>query len=83
MARHAFDLAVEIPLHARLFRVADDEHVLVAVVHHIAGDGWSVTPLTRDLGVAYAGRCAGLDPGWDRIAGAVRRLHAVAACAVR
>src|SRR5256885_4984817 len=45
MARRPFDLATEIPLRARLFRVADDEHVLLAVVHHIAADGLSVTPL--------------------------------------
>ena len=30
VASHPFDLATEIPLQARLFRVGDDEHVLVA-----------------------------------------------------
>jgi amino acid adenylation domain-containing protein/non-ribosomal peptide synthase protein (TIGR01720 family) len=67
-ARHTFDLATEIPLQARLFRVSDDEHVLVVAVHHIAADGWSITPLVRDLGVAYASRCAGHAPDWADLA---------------
>jgi amino acid adenylation domain-containing protein len=67
-ARHRFDLVSEIPLRARLFRIADDEHVLVAVVHHIAGDGWSLTPLAGDLGLAYDSRCAGRAPGWAPLA---------------
>ncbi|WP_448461741.1 amino acid adenylation domain-containing protein, partial [Mycobacterium syngnathidarum] len=61
---HNFDLEVEIPVRAWLFRLADDDHVFVAVVHHIAGDGSSVGPLVRDLGVAYASRCADRAPNW-------------------
>ncbi|WP_371514923.1 amino acid adenylation domain-containing protein, partial [Mycobacterium sp. 1164966.3] len=62
--REPFDLTSHIPLRARLFRRGDEDHVLVAVVHHIAADGWSIGPLVRDLGVAYASRCAGQAPGW-------------------
>jgi amino acid adenylation domain-containing protein len=63
-AGYTFDLATEIPLRAKLFRVSGDEHLLVAVVHHIGADGWSITALVRDLGVAYAGRRVGRAPGW-------------------
>ena len=68
VARYPFDLTTETPLRARLFVIAEDEHVLVAVVHHIAADGWSITPLVRDLGMAYVSRCGGQAPGWAPLA---------------
>ena len=68
VVREPFDLASQIPLRARLFRVSEDEHVLVAVAHHSAADGWSITPLVADLGVAYAARCVGQAPGWAPLA---------------
>jgi acyl carrier protein len=67
-ARYAFDLAVETPLRACIFRLADDDYMLVAVVHHIAADGWSLRPLVTDLGMAYASRSAGQAPGWAPLA---------------
>ncbi|MFI1258751.1 amino acid adenylation domain-containing protein [Streptomyces netropsis] len=64
-AQQGFDLAHDIPLRAHVFRVAADDHVLLIVMHHIASDGWSLTPLSRDLSSAYAARCAGTAPEWE------------------
>jgi amino acid adenylation domain-containing protein/thioester reductase-like protein/non-ribosomal peptide synthase protein (TIGR01720 family) len=67
-ARYAFDLAAEIPFRARLYTVAVDDHVLVLTMHHIAFDGWSLTPMFRDVGEAYRARRAGRSPGWAPLA---------------
>ncbi|MFB8144993.1 non-ribosomal peptide synthetase, partial [Streptomyces parvus] len=61
-ARHGFDLGTEIPVRAALFRIAPDQHVLLLLVHHIAGDGESIDPLRRDFVQAYAARAAGGTP---------------------
>ncbi|MEV0617683.1 amino acid adenylation domain-containing protein [Nonomuraea sp. NPDC050404] len=47
-----FDLAAEVPLRARLYKVSQARH-LVFIVHHVAFDGWSTDVLLEDLRTAY------------------------------
>ena len=36
-------------------------------MHHIAGDGWSLGPLARDVVTAYVARAGGGEPGWREL----------------
>jgi amino acid adenylation domain-containing protein len=53
-ARLPFDLARDRMLRARLIELADDRHVLLLVIHHIAFDGWSIAILLGELAALYA-----------------------------
>ncbi|MFB8009815.1 amino acid adenylation domain-containing protein, partial [Nocardia sp. NPDC056000] len=64
-----FDVARELPLRVSVFETTAEaaevrEFVLVAVLHHIAADGWSMAPFARDVAVAVAARLAGVAPAW-------------------
>ncbi|MFD8757374.1 amino acid adenylation domain-containing protein, partial [Kitasatospora sp. NPDC059577] len=61
----AFDLAADLPVRAHVIPAAAGEHLLVLVLHHIAGDGWSMGPLLSDLATAYAARTGGAAPQWS------------------
>ncbi|WP_327341298.1 non-ribosomal peptide synthetase [Streptomyces europaeiscabiei] len=63
-AGYAFDLTVDVPVRATLFELGPDEHALLLLVHHIAGDGQSVGPLRRDLVAAYEAQVAHSEPQW-------------------
>ncbi|MEP7010529.1 MAG: non-ribosomal peptide synthase/polyketide synthase [Acidobacteriota bacterium] len=58
-ARTPFDLTRGPLLRATLLRVAEQEHLLVLVLHHIVCDGWSAGILVREFALLYAGRVEG------------------------
>jgi hypothetical protein len=64
-ATHDFDLATEIPLRTWLWRLDEDLHVLLLLLHHIVTDGWSIACLFRDVTTAYAARYSGRMPEWS------------------
>jgi amino acid adenylation domain-containing protein/non-ribosomal peptide synthase protein (TIGR01720 family)/FkbM family methyltransferase len=51
-----FDLGRDMMLRVSLVRLTDEEHLLVAVVHHIAFDGWSIGIMVEELTELYASR---------------------------
>ena len=48
-------MGAEPPLRACVFRLSAERHVLLLLLHHIAGDGLSMGPLARDIAFARQG----------------------------
>src|SRR5699024_3946934 len=53
VTKHEFDLETGPTFRGWLFRLGEDESVLVLLLHHIVGDGWSLSVLMRDIASAY------------------------------
>lgn len=62
LAERPFQLDSEFPLRVTLLRLAEDDHALLFVVHHIASDAWSSRQLVREFFDAYTAIAAGVAP---------------------
>jgi len=62
-AARVFDLAVDFPLRIALWRLGDEEHVLLIMSHHICCDGWSREIMLGELRECYEAFAAGNEPG--------------------
>jgi hypothetical protein len=62
-ARRPFDLARGPLLRLTLLRLGAGEHLLLYVLHHIAGDGWSLRLLVEQVAAGYAALATARQPG--------------------
>jgi amino acid adenylation domain-containing protein len=58
-AHRPFDLAKGPLFRAVLFRLDEEENILLFVMHHIVSDGWSMAVLYRELSALYEAFCQG------------------------
>ena len=76
-AARRFDLARDVLLRATIVRLAERQHALLLLSHHIASDGWSRSVTYRELSELYAanveGRAPALDPPPMQFADHARR----------
>ncbi|MGR4051656.1 amino acid adenylation domain-containing protein [Kosakonia cowanii] len=66
--QHLFALDSELPVKAWLYQLAADQHVLLLLIHHTAGDGGSLLPLLEDLSLCWQARATGQRPSLPPLA---------------
>ena len=59
LAAAHIDLRAAPLMRCTVFRLADDDHLMVVVLHHIVADGLTVNIIDRDLAAAYRARVGG------------------------
>ena len=61
-ADEPFDLSTGPLLRVRLFRLAEEKHVLAVTMHHIISDEWSMNVFTHELTTAYTSYASSAEP---------------------
>ncbi|MEM8865976.1 MAG: amino acid adenylation domain-containing protein, partial [Planctomycetota bacterium] len=59
-ARVPFDLSKPPLLRCHIYQLADDERIILLVMHHIVSDGWSMWVMLNELAALYEAALAGL-----------------------
>jgi amino acid adenylation domain-containing protein len=57
--RRPFDLTLSPLLRVSLLRLDDEEHILLATMHHIVSDGWSMNIFVQEMTALYQAFAAG------------------------
>ncbi|NJN06649.1 MAG: SDR family oxidoreductase [Richelia sp. RM1_1_1] len=58
-AQQLFDLASDNLIRLKLFRLGEQEHIVLLTMHHIVSDAWSTGVLIEELAALYPAFCAG------------------------
>ncbi|RYZ43248.1 MAG: non-ribosomal peptide synthetase [Myxococcaceae bacterium] len=58
--RRPFDLRSGPLVRTLLFKLAEQEHILLVCMHHVVSDGWSLGVLVREVGALYTAFCQDL-----------------------
>ena len=61
-----FDLSTDFMLRAKLFRISNEENLLVVVLHHIASDAWSVPIIVKQVSAYYNDFANDVVPGYPK-----------------